>query len=121
MSRKKAEPNSEEVFLVAKYFFDGKKAREIKEQVNKELKLPKPLSREGVYPLLAEARRLNYIRLIPPLEEELARLKSQVEKAGASKPWWERIAGTFQDDPVYAKAMKLGRQYRRSQRNRPGR
>ncbi|MGA2798007.1 MAG: hypothetical protein ABSE63_10530 [Thermoguttaceae bacterium] len=73
MSRKKAEPNSEEVFLVAKYFFDGKKAREIKEQVNKELKLPKPLSREGVYPLLAEARRLNYIRLIPPLEEELAR------------------------------------------------
>lgn len=57
---------------------------------------------------------------VAAIEEELARLKSQVERADASKPWWERIAGTFQDDPVYEKAMKLGRQYRRAQRRSPG-
>jgi hypothetical protein len=57
---------------------------------------------------------------VAALEEELARLKSQVERARASKPWWERIAGSFKDDPVYEKAMKLGRQYRRSQRRGPG-
>jgi len=51
---------------------------------------------------------------IAALEEELARLKSKLEGFDTLKPWWERIAGTFQDDPVYEKAMKLGRQYRRS-------
>jgi hypothetical protein len=57
---------------------------------------------------------------VEALEEELARLKSKVEAATPLKPWWERIAGTFQDDPVYRKAMKLGRQYRRSLRDRHG-
>jgi hypothetical protein len=56
---------------------------------------------------------------VATLEAEMARLKSQIGKTDGSKPWWERIAGTFQDDPVYAKAMKLGRQYRRSQRRSP--
>ena len=55
------------------------------------------------------------------LEEELARLKSKVERMDALEPWWERIAGTFQEDPVYEKAMKLGRQYRRSLQRRPAR
>jgi hypothetical protein len=53
------------------------------------------------------------------LEEELARLKTKVEAAVAPGPWWETIAGSFQNDPVYEKAMKLGRQYRESLR--PGR
>jgi hypothetical protein len=52
------------------------------------------------------------------LEAELAKLKSKVEGNDASKPWWEKIAGTFQDDPIYEKAMKLGRQYRQSQKPR---
>ncbi|MCL4207347.1 MAG: hypothetical protein KJ000_33105 [Pirellulaceae bacterium] len=50
------------------------------------------------------------------LEAELAKLKSKVEGYDASKPWWEKIAGTFQDDPIYEEAMKLGRQYRQSQK-----
>lgn len=54
------------------------------------------------------------------LEEEMATLKSKIEGTDALQPWWERIAGTFQDDPVYEKAMKLGRQYRRSLGRRPG-
>jgi hypothetical protein len=49
------------------------------------------------------------------LEAELAKLKIKIEGTDASKPWWEQIAGTFQNDPIYQKAMKLGQQYRRSQ------
>jgi hypothetical protein len=48
------------------------------------------------------------------LEKELARLKAKVEGMTEEKPWGERIAGTFHNDPVYEEAMKLGRQYRRS-------
>lgn len=48
------------------------------------------------------------------VEAELARLKTKVESLEPSKPWWERIAGTFENDAIYAKAMKPGRKYRRS-------
>ena len=48
------------------------------------------------------------------LEEELASLRRKVEDSEARKSWWERIAGTFENDPVYQRAMKLGRQYRQS-------
>jgi hypothetical protein len=53
---------------------------------------------------------------IEAVERELARLNSKLEQVGASIPWWERIAGTFQDDAIYKKAMKLGGEYRRSLR-----
>jgi len=53
---------------------------------------------------------------VAALEEEVARLKSRVDSTGASLAWWERIAGTFQKDPVYEKARKMGREYRESQR-----
>jgi hypothetical protein len=48
------------------------------------------------------------------LEAELARVKAQIgiEK----KPWWEEIAGTFANDPIYLEAMRLGRKYRESTR-----
>ena len=48
------------------------------------------------------------------LEEELASLRRKVEGSEAPKSWWERIAGTFEGDPVYRQAMKLGRHYRQS-------
>lgn len=51
---------------------------------------------------------------VAAVEEELARLRSQLD-AASEPPWWQRIAGTFQDDPVHKKARKLGEQYRRSQ------
>jgi hypothetical protein len=51
------------------------------------------------------------------LENEVALLKSKVEKkVEKKKPWWEEIAGTFADDPAYDEAMRLGREYRESQR-----
>ena len=50
------------------------------------------------------------------LEEEVAALRKKVEALSGAKPWWDRIAGTFQDDPIYDRAMKLGRKYRCAQR-----
>lgn len=50
------------------------------------------------------------------LEAEFALFKSRVmNKNQNEKPWYEKIAGTFADDPIYDEAMKLGREYRESQ------
>ena len=50
------------------------------------------------------------------LEAEVARLKNKLDK-NANTPWWEKIHGTFANDPVYDEAMKLGREYRESLRS----
>lgn len=56
------------------------------------------------------------------LEAEVALLKSQLNVVSSSvssrtNPWWSKIAGTFADNPAYDEAMKLGREYRESQRS----
>ncbi len=58
---------------------------------------------------------------VTALEAEISKLKERVEKSDQSDktPWWERISGTFRDDPVYEEAMKLGREYRESLRPGP--
>ena len=53
---------------------------------------------------------------VAALEEELAILRRKVESTDTTTPWWERIVGTFDKDPVYQKAMKLGKEYRESQK-----
>ena len=50
------------------------------------------------------------------LEAEVERLKAELARQrGTGVSWWEEI-GVFANDPVYDKAMKLGRSYRRSLR-----
>ncbi len=49
------------------------------------------------------------------LEAEVARLKEQLQGSHRNDSW-KSIIGTFDNDPAYEKAMKLGRQYRESQR-----
>ncbi len=58
------------------------------------------------------------------LEERVAALEAEVERLKRErnleetkdKPWWERIYGAFADDPMFEEAMRLGEEYRRSQR-----
>lgn len=51
------------------------------------------------------------------LEAEVAQLKNKIESSASSKPWWERIAGTFADNLAYDEAMQLGHEYRDSLRS----
>jgi hypothetical protein len=60
----------------------------------------------------------NHEKRIAQLERQVDALRKQIEQADQGKPWWERIAGSFEKDPIYAKAMKLGREYRESLRPR---
>ena len=53
---------------------------------------------------------------VTDLEAEVRNLKRQVDQLAAVQPWWEQIIGTFEDDPIYDEAMKLGRHYRQSLR-----
>ncbi len=55
---------------------------------------------------------------VAALEAEVTRLKSKIEAMHPTTPWWEQIAGTFQNDPMYEEAMRLGRHYRLSLRPR---
>jgi hypothetical protein len=51
------------------------------------------------------------------LEADVKRLRSKIEPGTAAPvPWWERIAGTFADNPAHEEAMKLGRSHRISLR-----
>ena len=49
------------------------------------------------------------------LEAELDRLKEGKQPPERER-WWEKIAGTFADSEDYEEAMRLGREWRQSQR-----
>jgi hypothetical protein len=55
---------------------------------------------------------------IAVLEAEVASLKSKAEKNGNKNdlPWWKQRLGVFADDPAHEEAMRLGREYRESQK-----
>jgi prefoldin subunit 5 len=55
-------------------------------------------------------------RRVEHLESEIQTLRKKLDELSRTKPWWDRIAGTFEKDPMYEQAMKLGRKYRRAQR-----
>jgi hypothetical protein len=50
------------------------------------------------------------------LEQEMAQLKHVLADQGEKrpKPWWEKIAGSFADDPDFDEAERLGREWRKS-------
>src|SRR5262249_16185837 len=42
-------------------------------------------------------------------------LKAQLEEAvGPQVPWWQKISGSFANDPEFDEAMRLGREWRES-------
>jgi hypothetical protein len=51
------------------------------------------------------------------LEQEMAQVKQMLTPTGQSlaiQPWWEKIAGSFADDPDFDEAERLGREWRKS-------
>ncbi len=51
------------------------------------------------------------------LEKEVAVLKQKIQKEEKSKEaWWKQRMGIFAADPAHEEAMRLGREYRVSQR-----
>jgi len=48
------------------------------------------------------------------LEEEVRQLKGLAD----TRPWWEKIAGSHKDDPVFAEIVRLGAAIRRAERRR---
>jgi hypothetical protein len=50
------------------------------------------------------------------LEAEVDRLKRKIDMTPDALPWWEKISGTFAENSAYDEAMKLGREYRESDR-----
>jgi hypothetical protein len=54
------------------------------------------------------------------LEHEVARLKNSLAHGvPAATSWWERIQGSFAGEMDFGEAMRLGREYRVSQRSQP--
>jgi hypothetical protein len=52
------------------------------------------------------------------LEAEIDQIKKRLEAVSpqAAAPWWRRIVGIYKDDQEFEEAMRLGRDYRESQR-----
>jgi hypothetical protein len=74
----------------------------------------------------AEERRLPKMtkaqleRQVHVLEEQVARLKAELEEVrGPQVPWWQKITGSFANDPAFDEAMRLGREWRESFRPKP--
>jgi len=51
------------------------------------------------------------------LEKEMNQVKKILSiNVKKSVPWWEEIAGTFADNLAFEEAVKLGNQYRQSEK-----
>ena len=50
------------------------------------------------------------------LEAEISELKTRLPKTAICEPqpWWEQISGIFKDDPMFDEAMRLGKEWRDS-------
>lgn len=67
---------------------------------------------------MSTALKASLEERVSALEEEVSRLRIRLNVKTGTQPWWESIAGTFANDPIYAEAMRLGRQWRESTRPR---
>ena len=52
---------------------------------------------------------------VAQLEQDVSQLKSNSSNH-TGRPWWERVAGRFENDPAYDEIVRLGREYREAQR-----
>jgi len=57
----------------------------------------------------------NLQRRLARLEREVRELRESLSKRqkGKEPPWWQQIAGCFEDDAAFAEIVRLGRKFRR--------
>ena len=55
-------------------------------------------------------------RRVAQLEREVSLLKSHTTEP-SDQPWWEQIAGRFENDQAFDEIVRLGREYRDSLRS----
>ncbi|MEQ8995773.1 MAG: hypothetical protein RID53_04615 [Coleofasciculus sp. B1-GNL1-01] len=55
---------------------------------------------------------------VAALESELAQLKQLLagllEQEEQETPWWMKVAGSFENDPTFDEAVRLGQEWRQS-------
>ena len=53
---------------------------------------------------------------VATLEKEISELKQLlIGLLQKETPWWESIAGSFEDDPTFEQAVQLGKDWRQSE------
>ncbi|MCC5645481.1 hypothetical protein LC607_21530 [Nostoc sp. CHAB 5824] len=66
-------------------------------------------------PQQLEERSQQLETRISTLERELAQMKQTLaESLKKKEPWWLKIVGTFEDDPTFDEAVRLGQEWRKS-------
>jgi hypothetical protein len=53
------------------------------------------------------------------VENDLAQLRSQVERLLPARGWIDRITGSFKDDPDFEEILRLGREIRKADQFKP--
>lgn len=52
---------------------------------------------------------------VTTLEIELAQMKETLaESLQKKEPWWVKVAGSFENDPTFDEAIRLGQEWRKS-------
>jgi hypothetical protein len=62
------------------------------------------------------ATNLSLEERVSALEHEIREVKSMLKTVSEApqRPWWERLAGIFKDDPLFDEIIEAGQAYRRS-------
>jgi hypothetical protein len=52
---------------------------------------------------------------VATLETELAQMKQMLSGSQPDRaPWWLKVAGSFEDDPTFDEAVRLGQEWRKT-------
>jgi len=100
------------VFRVAQLFIgergEGLTPAAIAEQVNREFPRQRTLTREAIYPLISAAVRRGFIKLVPPVSQQLAdRVRAKYPHLGTSILRVVETAGPHDNAKVAAVAAEL--------------
>ncbi|PSB34840.1 hypothetical protein [Chlorogloea sp. CCALA 695] len=62
-----------------------------------------------------EAQSSHIELRVATLETELAQMKQMLSVIVEKKdPWWLKVAGSFENDPTFDEAIRLGQEWRKS-------